>query len=98
MHTLMRILRPLTRKLFRKFKSIYQQLQQPSPLQHGVLPPAMESTHPQGNFTPAAFEAAVESVQDYVRAGDVIQTVLSQRVEKDFQPDGIDLYRAANAR
>lgn len=77
-----------------EIKSIYQQLQQPSPLQHGVLPPAMESTHPQGNFTPAAFEAAVESVQDYVRAGDVIQTVLSQRFEKDFQPDGIDLYRA----
>jgi anthranilate synthase component 1 len=77
-----------------EIESIYQQLQQPSPLQHGVLPSTVNSAHPQGNFTPAAFEAAVESVQGYVRSGDVIQTVLSQRFEKEFLPDGIDLYRA----
>ena len=76
-----------------EIKSIYQQLQQPSPLQHGVLPSAVDVAHPNGNFTQAAFEAAV-SVQDYVRAGDVIQTVLSQRFEKAFQPDGITSFRA----
>ena len=77
-----------------EIKSIYQQLQQPSPLQHGVLPSTVDSAHPNGNFTQAAFESAVEAVQGYVRSGDVIQTVLSQRFEKDFEPDGIDLYRA----
>ena len=36
----------------------------------------------------------MDKVKDYVRSGDVIQTVLSQRFVKYFKPAPIDLYRA----
>ncbi|MBC8189856.1 MAG: anthranilate synthase component I family protein, partial [Puniceicoccaceae bacterium] len=49
---------------------------------------------PAGNFTQERFEDAVDQVKAYVRAGDVIQTVLSQRFVKEFKPSPIDLYRA----
>ena len=49
---------------------------------------------PSGNFTQPDFESAVEQVKEYVRSGDIIQTVLSQRFEKDFSPILVELYRA----
>ncbi|TLM66089.1 MAG: anthranilate synthase component I [Deltaproteobacteria bacterium] len=48
----------------------------------------------QSNFTRAEFEAAVERCKDYVRAGDVIQVVLSQRFSGDLDVDPFDIYRA----
>jgi anthranilate synthase component 1 len=53
-----------------------------------------EISVPRGNFTKERFEVAVDKVKDYVRSGDVIQTVLSQRFVKYFKPTPIDLYRA----
>lgn len=49
---------------------------------------------PDGNFTQERFEAAVEQTKEYVRAGDVIQVVASQRFEKGFSASPLDLYRA----
>lgn len=49
---------------------------------------------PAGNFTPDAFEAMVDRCKEYIRAGDVIQVVGSQRFEKPFKPDPLSLYRA----
>jgi len=46
------------------------------------------------NFTPEGFRAAVESCKEYVRAGDVIQVVLSQRFSGDLPADPFDIYRA----
>ncbi|MCK4535429.1 MAG: anthranilate synthase component I [Desulfuromonadales bacterium] len=46
------------------------------------------------NFTKADFEAAVRRCKDYVRAGDVIQVVLSQRFSGDLDVDPFDIYRA----
>ncbi|HEY8393473.1 MAG TPA: anthranilate synthase component I family protein [Thermaerobacter sp.] len=42
----------------------------------------------------AAFEAAVRKAQEYIRAGDVFQVVLSRRLEFDWQGDPFELYRA----
>lgn len=77
-----------------EIQRIYHLLEAPGPLSHRPLtePGAVEV--PEGNFTRPQFEAAVETVKDYIRAGDVIQTVLSQRFEKDFTPAPLDLYRA----
>lgn len=69
-------------------------LECPQPLPHGELVEPGEITVPQGNFTQDDFEAAVDSVKAYVRSGDVIQTVLSQRFEKKFEPSALELYRA----
>ncbi|MBU0679315.1 MAG: anthranilate synthase component I [Verrucomicrobia bacterium] len=38
--------------------------------------------------------AAVEKAKEYIRAGDIIQTVLSQRFEVDNKSDSLDVYRA----
>lgn len=62
----------------------------PSPLPANEQPISV----PNGNFKRPDFEAAVEHVREYIRAGDVIQVVLSQRFEDDFKHDPLDLYRA----
>lgn len=41
----------------------------------------------------ADFEAAVEKAKEYVRAGDIIQVVLSQRMTGDLTVDPFDIYR-----
>ena len=42
----------------------------------------------------ANFQAAVERIREYIKAGDVMQVVLSQRMSTPFQAPPIDLYRA----
>lgn len=46
------------------------------------------------NVTRDQFETAVERCKEYVRAGDVIQVVLSQRFSADLDVDPFDIYRA----
>ena len=45
-------------------------------------------------FSRAAFESAVEQARDYIRAGDIMQVVLSQRLTIPFSAAPLDLYRA----
>jgi len=45
------------------------------------------------NFQKADFEAAVEKSKEYVRSGDIIQVVLSQRFSGDLTVDPFDIYR-----
>lgn len=46
------------------------------------------------NFSRPDFEAAVRRCKEYVRAGDVIQVVLSQRFSGNLDVDPFDIYRA----
>ena len=46
------------------------------------------------NFTPERFKAAVEDVKEYIAAGDVFQTVISQRFRRTTTADPFDIYRA----
>src|SRR5204862_6971057 len=48
----------------------------------------------QSNLTPAAFKAAVGKAKDYIRAGDIIQVVLCQRLETETATDPFEIYRA----
>jgi anthranilate synthase component 1 len=45
------------------------------------------------NFTQAGFEAAVGQCVEYIRAGDIFQVVISQRLEVDFDVPPFELYR-----
>lgn len=45
------------------------------------------------NFTQEGFQSAVEKCVEYIRAGDIFQVVLSQRLETDWEHDPIELYR-----
>jgi anthranilate synthase component 1 len=48
----------------------------------------------QSNFEPAAFEAAVERCKEYIRAGDIFQVVISQRLQTETRARPFDIYRA----
>jgi anthranilate synthase component 1 len=49
---------------------------------------------PPGNFTRPEYEKLVDSVKEYIRAGDIIQVVPSQRFSRPFTKTPLDLYRA----
>ena len=48
-------------------------------------------------FTRDGFVQAVETVKEYIRAGDVFQVVLSQRMSVPFRARPVDVYRALRA-
>jgi anthranilate synthase component 1 len=45
------------------------------------------------NFTHQEFESAVEKCKEYIKAGDVFQVVLSQRLQTETQARSFDVYR-----
>lgn len=55
--------------------------------------PASGSVGFVSNFEKAGFEEAVEKAKEYVRSGDIIQVVLSQRFSGDLTVDPFDIYR-----
>ncbi len=69
----------------------------PSSLSPAPLVEVDEPIPPKGNFSQREFEALVEEVKAYVRAGDVIQTVLSQRFAIPYSGSSINLYRSIRA-
>jgi len=48
----------------------------------------------ESNFSQAKYEAAVEACKEYIRAGDIFQVVLSQRLAVQAQAAPFDIYRA----
>ena len=46
------------------------------------------------NFRREDFERAVEACKEYIRAGDILQVVLSQRLRVESGADPMDIYRA----
>ncbi|MFP4674634.1 MAG: anthranilate synthase component I [Opitutales bacterium] len=77
-----------------RIRSIRERLETPRPLSHREIVGPGAVSVPPGNFTEQGFHDAVNRVKSYIRAGDVIQTVLSQRFEQRFTPSPIDLYRS----
>jgi anthranilate synthase component I len=59
-----------------------------------VLPPQSAAGELQPNVSRTDFEQAVIRCKEYVRAGDVIQVVLSQRFSAPLDVDPFDIYRA----
>ncbi|KAA0013245.1 anthranilate synthase component I [Billgrantia pellis] len=55
---------------------------------------AVEEGHFTSGFTEAGFKAAVETIKQYVLAGDVMQCVPSQRMSIPYRASPLDLYRA----
>lgn len=77
-----------------EIERICAQLSKPQVLVQKQFVETNQLTVPNGNFTKEEFKSAVDRVKEYIRAGDVIQTVLSQRFEKEFCSTPVDLYRA----
>ena len=73
-----------------------QRLDAAAPLPTGAAetgPPVAEADFVSA-FGQTPFMAAVERIREYIRAGDVMQVVLSQRMSIPFAAPPIDLYRA----
>jgi anthranilate synthase component I len=49
---------------------------------------------PPGNFTRERFEQVVDDAKEFIRAGDIIQVVPSQRFRRPFRKTPLELYRA----
>jgi len=65
----------------------------PAPIARDVL----DESHFVSGFTREGFIAAVEKSKEYIRAGDVFQVVLSQRLSVPFAARPVDVYRALRA-
>ncbi|MBP7274673.1 MAG: anthranilate synthase component I [Kiritimatiellae bacterium] len=75
-------------------ESFVDALDAPTPRRLSVVPAELPALEPESNQTRIQFEQGVKRAQEYILAGDIIQTVLSQRFETPFRGDSIDVYRA----
>ena len=60
----------------------------------GLARQQVEESDFQSGFAEQDFKAAVERIKEYILAGDVMQTVISQRMSIPFEARPLDLYRA----
>lgn len=56
--------------------------------------PAVEPPPFESNFTQSEFAEAVEKCREYIRAGDIFQVVLSQRLQTPIACDPFEIYRS----
>jgi len=77
-----------------ELESLEKVLRQPRELAPAPVVSPPKVTVPPGNFTRSAYEQTVEGVKEYIRSGDIIQVVPSQRFERAFDHSALDLYRA----
>ena len=78
----------------RELRELYGILSEPSSLAPAPLVGSPKITVPPGNFTRPEYEKLVDGVKEYIRAGDIIQVVPSQRFSLPFTKSPLDLYRA----
>ncbi len=57
-------------------------------------PNQIKETRLESNFKPEDFREAVKKTKEYIKAGDIIQAVISQRWKTELDVDPFDLYRA----
>jgi anthranilate synthase component 1 len=77
-----------------ELNELYALLRQPRELAPAPLADIAKITVPAGNFTKERFEKVVDDGKEFIRAGDIIQFVPSQRFNKPFTKSPLDLYRA----
>jgi anthranilate synthase component I len=75
-----------------KIEQLIARLRQPVPPRPARQPPSGPLTLT-SNFTKEAYERVVERAKEYIRAGDIIQVVPSQRLEALIDVDPFDIYR-----
>jgi len=63
------------------------------PLPGMTVPPTEQRTELRSNISREEYEAAVEKAKEYIRAGDIIQVVPSQRFSGRLSADPFDVYR-----
>jgi anthranilate synthase component 1 len=75
-----------------RIDALITRLKTPLPVSAGAKP-AGEKISLESNIERKDFEAAVEKAKEYVRSGDIIQVVLSQRFSGGLTVEPLDIYR-----
>ncbi len=80
-------------KAIKKIDEIIKKLSRP--VKRRMSKTKKKSLHKiESNFTKREFEEAVKKAKKYIKAGDIIQVVLSQRFQTKISCEPLDLYRA----
>jgi len=78
-----------------KIEEVYEQVLNTPPETGGIKPENPENKVDfSSNMEQNVYEKAVSAIVDYMRAGDIFQAVLSQRLEADTNVDPLTVYRA----
>lgn len=77
-----------------ELNELFGMLRHPSELAPAPLIDTPSISVPPGNFTKQRFEQVVEDGKEFIRSGDIIQFVPSQRFTRPFTKTPLDLYRA----
>ena len=78
----------------KELEALFAMLRHPRELAPAPLVDVAKTTIPPGNFTKPRFEQVVVDGKEFIRSGDIIQFVPSQRFTQDFNKTPLDLYRA----
>ncbi|MSQ26016.1 MAG: anthranilate synthase component I [Dehalococcoidia bacterium] len=78
----------------RRIDAIVGRLAQPMPAPQRAVPRSGPSPAPQSNITQAQHRDMVMQAKEYIVAGDIIQTVISQRLRRATSAHPFDIYRA----
>jgi len=77
----------------RKIEGLISQLRKPSRMKSKVKSPKSK-VKIKSNFTKEEFKKSVKKAKEYIKAGDIIQVVPSQRLETKITVSPFDIYRA----
>lgn len=77
-----------------ELRALFALLRQPRELAPAPLVETPTISVPPGNYAPPAFEQVVRDGKEFIRSGDIIQFVPSQRFSRPFARAPLDLYRA----
>ena len=77
-----------------KITELVDQLTQPRSVSPVSLGDNIEALEAKSNMTRERFHEMVITAKEYIKSGDIIQVVLSQRFEVDVNPEPLDLIRS----
>lgn len=83
----------LYREAVRKINSLYRKLKKPLSAKERVLSLKKQKPNLASNFKKREFEEIVKKAKGYIRRGDIIQVVLSQRLKLKIDRGPFDIYR-----
>ncbi len=83
------------REALSRIETLLERLKEKSPDTHFIEPPpVLPPDKLSSNFTQEEFEGAVLKAKEYIRAGEILQVVLSQRFRTEIKAPPLDVYRA----
>ena len=77
----------------KKIDKIIHKIQKESGIKVKTKEKFLKKSQIKSNFTKSGFVRIVKKAKEYIKAGDIIQVVLSQRLKRDIKCKAFDIYR-----